>query len=189
MALPLDDTVRIVITSRLATPEEIRETVALAEDLGPDSLWCGEHIAYTSPVLDPFVRLSYAAAMSERLTLGTCVYLVPLRPAAAVAKQVVSIDHLSGGRFVFGAGVGGELPGEFDACGVAVNERGGTAEASDCRRLIRSPRRSSSPGPSPAPGGREAARSAGVRSAGTHRCHARREARCRRRLGARARAR
>ena len=58
MALPLDDTVRIGITSRLATPEEIRETVALAEDLGLDSLWCGEHVAYTSPILDPFVRLS-----------------------------------------------------------------------------------------------------------------------------------
>ena len=58
MALPLDDTVRIGITSRLAAPEEIRETVA---------------VAYTSPILDPFVRLSYAAALSGRLTLGTCV--------------------------------------------------------------------------------------------------------------------
>ena len=73
MALPLDDTVRIGITSRLAAPEEVRETVAVAEDLGLDSLWCGEHVAYTSPILDPFVRLSYAAALSERLTLGTCV--------------------------------------------------------------------------------------------------------------------
>ena len=51
MALPLDDTVHIGITSRLATPEEIRETVALAEDLALDSLWCGEHVAYTSPIL------------------------------------------------------------------------------------------------------------------------------------------
>ena len=137
MALPLDDTVRIGITSRLATPEEIRETVALAEDVGLDSLWCGEHVAYTSPILDPFVRLSYAAAVSERLTLGTCVYLVPLRPAAAIAKQVVSIDHLSGGRFVFGAGVGGEFPGEFDACGVPVKERGARLdEAIDVMRAL-----------------------------------------------------
>ena len=124
MALPLDDTVRVGLTSRLATPRDVRETVALAEALGLDSLWCGEHVAYTSPVLDPFVRLSYAAALSERLTLGTCVYLVPLRPAAAIAKQVASIDHLSGGRFVFGVGGGGEFPAEFDACGVSVKERG-----------------------------------------------------------------
>ena len=137
MALPLDDTVRIGITSRLATPEEVRETVALAEDVGLDSLWCGEHVAYTSPILDPFVRLSYAAAVSESLTLGTCVYLVPLRPAAAIAKQVVSIDHLSGGRFVFGAGVGGEFPGEFDACGVPVRERGARLdEAIDVMRAL-----------------------------------------------------
>ena len=137
MALPLDDTVRIGITSRLATPAEIRETVALAEDVGLDSLWCGEHVAYTSPILDPFVRLSYAAAVSESLTLGTCVYLVPLRPAAAIAKQVVSIDHLSGGRFVFGAGVGGEFPGEFDACGVPVRERGARLdEAIDVMRAL-----------------------------------------------------
>ena len=137
MALPLDDTVRIGVTSRLATPEEIRETVAVAEDLGLDSLWCGEHVAYTSPILDPFVRLSYTAAVSERLTLGTCVYLVPLRPAAAIAKQVVSIDHLSGGRFVFGAGVGGEFPGEFDVCGVDVKERGARLdEAIDVMRAL-----------------------------------------------------
>ena len=137
MALPLDDTLRIGITSRLAGPGEIREIVALAEDLGIDSLWCGEHIAYTSPILDPFVRLSYAAALSGRLTLGTCVYLAPLRPAAAIAKQVVSIDHLSGGRFVFGAGVGGEFPGEFDACGVSVKERGARLEeAIDVMRVL-----------------------------------------------------
>ena len=137
MALPLDDTVRFGLTARLSTPGAIRETVALAEDLGLDSLWCGEHIAYTSPVLDPFVRLSYAAALSERLTLGTCVYLVPLRPAAAIAKQVVSIDHLTRGRFVFGAGVGGEFPGEFDACGVDVGERGARLdEAIDVVRAL-----------------------------------------------------
>ena len=124
MALPLDDTVRIGLQSGLATPRQIRETVAFAEDLGLDSLWCGEHIAYTSPILDPFVRLSYVAALSDRLSIGTCVYLVPLRPAAAVAKQVASIDHLSGGRFVFGAGIGGEFPAEFEACGVDVTERG-----------------------------------------------------------------
>ena len=137
MTLLLDDTVRIGLTSRLATPAEIRETVALAEDLGLDSLWCGEHIAYTSPILDPFVRLSHAAALSRRLVLGTGVYLVPLRPAAAIAKQVVSIDHLSDGRFVFGAGVGGEFPGEFDACGVDVRERGARLdEAIDVMRTL-----------------------------------------------------
>ena len=137
MALPLDDTVRFGLNARLATPGEIRETVALAEGLDLDSLWCGEHVAYTSPVLDPFVRLGYAAALSERLTLGTCVYLVPLRPAAAIAKQVASIDHLSGGRFVFGAGVGGEFPGEFDACAVDVRERGARLdEAIDVMRAL-----------------------------------------------------
>jgi len=56
--------------------------------------------------------------------LGTCVYLLPLRHPTPVAKMVASLDFLSEGRVTFGIGVGGEFPGEFQASGVPVTERG-----------------------------------------------------------------
>ena len=62
--------------------------------------------------------------MTERLTLATGVYLLPLRHPTAVAKQVGTLDKLAGGRLIFGVGVGGEFPNEYAACGVPVNERG-----------------------------------------------------------------
>ncbi len=124
MPLPLDDTIRFGLMTRLPTRDVNRKTTALLEELGFDSVWVGDHIAFTTPLLDPLLQLAQAAAFTETLTVGTSVYLMPLRPAAAVAKQTSSLDHLSEGRFIFGVGVGGEFPREFDACGVPVKERG-----------------------------------------------------------------
>ena len=124
MTLPLDAQTRFGLTSRLATREITKETVALLERLEFDSVWVGDHIAFTSPILDPLLQLAQAAAYSDTLTVGTSVYLLPLRPPAPVAKQTSTLDHLSEGRFIFGVGVGGEFPREFEACGVPVNERG-----------------------------------------------------------------
>ena len=56
------------------------------------------------------MQLSYAAALSSRLTIGSAVYLLPLRHPAPVAKQAASLDHLSEGRFVFGIGVRRRVP-------------------------------------------------------------------------------
>jgi alkanesulfonate monooxygenase SsuD/methylene tetrahydromethanopterin reductase-like flavin-dependent oxidoreductase (luciferase family) len=103
---------------------QVRETTALLEDLGMDALWVGDHVAFTTPIPDPLLQLAQVAAFSDRLRVGTSVYLLPLRPAAVAAKQAVTLDHLSEGRFVFGLGIGGEFPREFDACGVDPAERG-----------------------------------------------------------------
>lgn len=108
----------------LPDPAYARELVELVEGLGYDSLWVGDHVAFTIPILDPLLQLVHAAAFAKTLTLGTSVYLAPLRHATPVAKQIATLDHLAGGRFIFGVGVGGEFPGEFAACGVPVNERG-----------------------------------------------------------------
>ncbi len=105
-------------------PEAARALVELVERRGYDSLWVGDHIAFTLPILDPLMQLVHAAACSRRLTLGTAVYLLPLRHPTPVAKQVATLDHLAGGRFIFGVGVGGEFPAEYAACGVPVGERG-----------------------------------------------------------------
>jgi probable F420-dependent oxidoreductase len=122
--LPLDDRIRFGLTSRLPTRAIVKDTMAMLERLDFDSVWVGDHIAFTSPILDPLLQLAQAAAYSDTLTVGTCIYLLPLRPPAPVAKMTSSLDHLSEGRFVFGVGVGGEFPREFEACGVPHNERG-----------------------------------------------------------------
>ena len=97
---------------------------AEAEALGFDSLWAGDHVAFPAPILDPLQVLACFASHTERVRLGTCVYLLPLRHPTVVAKMVSSLDFISGGRVIFGVGVGGEFPGEFQASGVAVTERG-----------------------------------------------------------------
>lgn len=95
-----------------------------AEELGFDAGWVGDHLWGHAPWLDATVALSAAAAVTERLTLGFSVMLLGLRPPAWAAKQIQSIDALSGGRLILGVGVGGEYPEEFEAAGVDVAQRG-----------------------------------------------------------------
>ena len=104
MDLPLELNIEFGISLNTTDPQEIKETVIALERLGFDSLWVGEHVAFTLPMLDPLVQLTYAAAHSHRLKLGTGVYLLPLRHPAPVAKQVASVDCLSVGRLIFGVG-------------------------------------------------------------------------------------
>jgi probable F420-dependent oxidoreductase len=104
--------------------DDLRALVERVERGGYDSLWTGDHVAFTLPILDPLLQLAQAAVLSRRLLLGTCVYLLPLRHPAHVAKQVASLDHLTEGRLIFGVGVGGEFPREYELCGVPLAERG-----------------------------------------------------------------
>ena len=104
--------------------DELVELVQLVDRCGYDSLWAGDHISYAIPILDPMLQLAQAALVSRRLTLGTSVLLLPLRHPTPVAKQVISLDHLTEGRLVLGVGVGGEFPKEYAACDVPHNERG-----------------------------------------------------------------
>lgn len=103
---------------------EARRLVELVDQSGYDSLWVGDHLAFAIPILDPLMQLMQAATWSSRLALGVGVYLLPLRHPAPVAKQAATLDLLSEGRLLFGVGVGGEFPGEFDLAGVPINERG-----------------------------------------------------------------
>ena len=96
---------------------EMEALVRLVDDSGYDSLWVGDHIAFAVSILDPLLQLAQAAVVSRRLMLGTNVYLLPLRHPVLVAKQVASLDHLSEGRLIFGVGIGGEFPREYEACG------------------------------------------------------------------------
>ena len=125
LPVPVADELKFGLMTRLPDPAEIRARVAGVEKAGLDSIWVGDHVAFTSPIQDPLVSLSYAAACSDKLTFGTSVYLLPLRHPTPVAKQVSTLDQMTNGRLIFGVGVGGEFPREFEACGVDVKERGG----------------------------------------------------------------
>jgi probable F420-dependent oxidoreductase len=105
-------------------PELLGPVATRAEALGFDSVWIGDHVAFHNPTLDSLGALGYVAALTRRVRIGPCVYLLALRHPTIVAKQVASLDVLSGGRVVFGVGVGGEFPKEFEASGVPHRERG-----------------------------------------------------------------
>ena len=85
-------------------PVAFAETVTAMEELGFDSLWLAELTSRATP--DPIVGLTFADARTTRLKLGTGVLVLPGRNPAVVAKQLASLDRLSGGRLLvaFGAG-------------------------------------------------------------------------------------
>lgn len=135
MALTLDHVLRIGIQTlhRRTEPatgpwqpsiDELVSLVELVDRCGYDSLWTGDHVSFSVPILDPLLQLAQAAVVSRRLTLGTSVYLLPLRNPAPVAKQVATLDHLTEGRLIFGVGIGGEFPKEYELCGVPLEHRG-----------------------------------------------------------------
>ena len=135
MTLPLEDTFRIGMMTIHREPDDqvgpwqpqidqLVNNVQAIDQAGFDSLWVGDHLSMPLPFLDPFQLLAQAAVVSRRLLLGTAVYLLPLRHPGPVAKQAKTLDHLTEGRFVFGVGIGGEFPKEYEVAGVPIGERG-----------------------------------------------------------------
>lgn len=88
----------------------IREFLHKAETLGYESLWVQEQILGDYPVLEPVSLLTYAAALTSRLRLGTSVLLTVLRNPVQLAKSLSSLDQLSQGRLTVGVGIGGHVP-------------------------------------------------------------------------------
>lgn len=106
------------------------EAAALAEELGFDSGWVGDHLSFHPPVLDALGALSGAAGCTHRIALGTGVLLLPLRHPVWTAKQLSTVDALAPGRLLLGVGVGGENPQEWEAAGVPVGQRGARLDES-----------------------------------------------------------
>jgi probable F420-dependent oxidoreductase len=122
-----------------AEPQAAARIATLAESLGYDSLWAGEHVVVPSPrvdpspmepdepILDPLVALAHVAAHTERIKLGTGVIILPQRNPLVLAKQVASLDVLSVGRLILGIGVA-YLEPEMRAIGVPMEGRGARAD-------------------------------------------------------------
>ncbi|MFC4950066.1 LLM class flavin-dependent oxidoreductase [Pseudonocardia sp. GCM10023141] len=116
--------------------DRVIEEARTAERLGFDLVGCGEHLFFGAPTPNPFVELAAAAAVTSRVRLVSTVALLPLYPAALVAKMSASLDRVSGGRFELGVGAGGEFPPEFAAAGVDPASR--FRRLDEGLRLIRS---------------------------------------------------
>jgi alkanesulfonate monooxygenase SsuD/methylene tetrahydromethanopterin reductase-like flavin-dependent oxidoreductase (luciferase family) len=137
-ALPLADRIRFGVMTAAPDREHAQQTVDAIAAWGYEVVWTGDHVAFTGPIGDPLLQLCYLSALRPELTYGTSIYLLPLRHPTPVAKMVATLDRLLGaGKFIFGIGVGGEFPPEFEACGIPVKQRGGrTNEAMQVMRRL-----------------------------------------------------
>jgi alkanesulfonate monooxygenase SsuD/methylene tetrahydromethanopterin reductase-like flavin-dependent oxidoreductase (luciferase family) len=99
-------------------PENVVQLAETAEEAGWEALFLWDHLAWVwdGPAVDPWVTLGAVAVRTERLLLGTCVTPVPRRRPQVLALQVATLDELSGGRAVLGAGLGGNRK-EFEEFG------------------------------------------------------------------------
>jgi probable F420-dependent oxidoreductase len=122
--LILQDRLRCGMVMAAQDPAGVADLARRIEAAGFDSIWAGDHISFHIPIMESLTLLSYVAAVTTRVRLGTGIYLVPLRHPTTSAKVTSTLDVLSGGRLTLGVGVGGEFPPEYEACGIPVSERG-----------------------------------------------------------------
>lgn len=122
----------------LTDVQDVVRVAARAEQLGYDSVWASDHVFNVSyvyerigrrPYYDPLTILAFAAAQTERVTLGTSVLVLPYHNPMRLAKQAATLDQLSGGRLALGVGVG-VIDAELEAMGVPFGERGAYTDES-----------------------------------------------------------
>ncbi len=116
---------------QMAGTEAIARVALEAEDMGYDSVWVSDHIVvpdedverFGKGYYDLFSVLAYVAAITQRVSLGTSIFIIPLRNPLHAAQIAATVDQLSGGRLILGVGAGSAEP-EYQAMGVPWNERG-----------------------------------------------------------------
>ncbi|MFB4313747.1 LLM class flavin-dependent oxidoreductase [Actinomadura sp. 21ATH] len=102
---------------------DLRAAARHAEDAGLDGVWHGDHLAVGGPVLESSIALATAAAATSRIRTGTSVFVPGIRPLAWAAKQIATLQYVSGERLVLGVGSGGG-PEQWAAAGVPYGRRG-----------------------------------------------------------------
>ena len=135
--------IRLPVAGAKVSPETIVTTARWAEELGYHSVWVSDNVVLPEKVdsfypydpqnrwpypadtnwLDPLLALTWAATVAPSVKLGTSVMLVPLRHPVLLAKQLSSLDFLTGGRVILGIGAGW-MEEEFDLIGVPFERRG-----------------------------------------------------------------
>ena len=120
-----------------ATVDDLRLCAQGAEALGLAQVWVADHVAIppddaegsNGRYIEPFVTLSYLAAVTNTIRLATGVLVLPHRTQLSVAKSVASLQELSGGRFTLGVGVGA-MRAEYTVTGIPWERRGALANES-----------------------------------------------------------
>jgi probable F420-dependent oxidoreductase len=118
-----------------ASPESLLRWTRTAEALGYHFVMISDHVAptpdviarYPVPLYDPFASLGWLAGQTRALELGTTVVILPYRHPLYLARLAANLDHLCGGRFILGVGVGWARQ-EFEALGVPFNRRGAISD-------------------------------------------------------------
>jgi probable F420-dependent oxidoreductase len=106
----------------LGSGEAYAEFFRQVDALGLDAIWTEDRLFHKTNMLDPLTLLAWAAAHTRRIQVGTAVMLLNLRHAAVVARQISTLDHLSGGRLALGISLGGH-PYEYQAVGIPMEKR------------------------------------------------------------------
>jgi probable F420-dependent oxidoreductase len=116
----------------IADPRQVLAMGPLAESLGYDSVWVMDHLLNSGyirerlddrPYYHPMATLSYLAATTKRVSLGTSVLVLPYHNPVELAKYAATLDQMSGGRVILGVGAGA-MTEEFEALGVPFRQRG-----------------------------------------------------------------
>ena len=119
-------------------PKQVLALGPLAEELGYDSLWVMDHLFNTGyirerledkPYYHPMSTLSYLAATTSQVLLGTSVLVLPYHNPVELAKYAATLDQISGGRLTLGVGVGA-MTEEFQALGIPMRQRGSLTDES-----------------------------------------------------------
>jgi probable F420-dependent oxidoreductase len=129
-------------------PETAARVARAAEEAGYDSVWAGEHVVLPdpqkppspvppqTPMLDPAASLAFLAGQTRRVKLATGIIILPQRNPLVLAKELGSVDVVSGGRLICGVGAG-YLKAEFQALGVSFQRKGPrTDEAIEVLRAL-----------------------------------------------------
>lgn len=105
---------------------DVRQSARFAEEAGIDSVWATDHLIASAPMLDSGIALATAAGATERIGIGFDVMLLALRRTAWAAKQISSLQHVSGGRLTLGVGTGNPAHGDIGwrAAGLPYEGRG-----------------------------------------------------------------
>ena len=102
----------------------VTETARMAEDLGFDTAWIGDHLFFHQPNYECLISVAFALAVTQELRVGSGVVLPALRDPVPLAKQLLTLEVASNGRLEVGVGVGGEFAPEWEAVGANRATRG-----------------------------------------------------------------
>jgi alkanesulfonate monooxygenase SsuD/methylene tetrahydromethanopterin reductase-like flavin-dependent oxidoreductase (luciferase family) len=121
-----------------ADPHTLIALARDAEAAGWDGFFLWDHLQFSAPVpvSDPWVLLAGIAANTARLRLGSLVTPVPRRHIGKLAREAVTLDHLSNGRVILGVGIGGEWFKEYSSFGMATEDKLHAAQLDEALALL-----------------------------------------------------